>query len=231
MAAVDIVGVELGAERWEASRSGIYHGVKRAMDVALAALLLVGLSPLLLAAAIAVKLSSPGPVLFRQLRVGQRGRPFEILKFRSMRTDAPPDEHRDYVAAYIRGEAPTQPTEDGPLYKLTRDSRVTPVGGLLRKTSIDELPQLWNVLRGDMSLVGPRPPIPYEVELYQPAHLARLDAKPGITGLWQVSGRNRTTFEEMVALDQDYIRRCSLALDLRILIKTIPVVLLGSSAR
>lgn len=231
MPAVDVVGVKLGARRWEASRRGIYPGLKRVMDVVLASLLLVGLSPVLLAVAVAVKLSSPGPILFRQSRVGQSGRRFEMLKFRSMRADSSHDEHREYIVAYIKGQAATQATADGPLYKLTRDTRVTPSGQFLRKTSLDELPQLWNVLWGEMSLVGPRPPIPYEVELYRPEHLGRLEARPGITGLWQVSGRNRTTFEEMVALDLEYIQRCSLGLDLWILVKTIPVVLLGSSAR
>jgi lipopolysaccharide/colanic/teichoic acid biosynthesis glycosyltransferase len=128
------------------------------------------------------------------------------------------------VTAFIRGQAPTFDTADGRVYKLVTDKRVTRVGRWLRRTSLDELPQLWNVLRGEMSLVGPRPPTPYEVSQYGPEHFRRLAVKPGITGLWQVSGRSTTTFEEMVALDLEYIRRRSLWLDLKILLKTIPAV-------
>jgi lipopolysaccharide/colanic/teichoic acid biosynthesis glycosyltransferase len=150
---------------------------------------------------------------------------FSLLKFRSMTANADPEVHRAYVANFIKGEEKPTETGDTALYKLVSDSRVTRVGGFLRRTSLDELPQLLNVFRGDMSLVGPRPPIPYEVEHYQPHHMARLAVKPGITGLWQVSGRNTTTFERMVELDVEYIQRRSLMMDLEILLRTIPEVL------
>jgi lipopolysaccharide/colanic/teichoic acid biosynthesis glycosyltransferase len=178
-----------------------------------------------------IYLDSPGPVLFRQQRIGLYGRPFTFLKFRSMRVDADSAPHRQFATAFIQGKAQPQPSDSGQLYKLVRDRRVTRVGHFLRRSSLDELPQLWNVLRGEMSLVGPRPPIPYEVECYRPEHLRRLTVKPGITGLWQVSGRSATTFEQMVALDVAYIRRRSLLLDLSILWRTVPVVLLRKDGR
>jgi lipopolysaccharide/colanic/teichoic acid biosynthesis glycosyltransferase len=206
-----------------------YAALKRALDLAGAFGLLALTGPLLALCALAIWLESPGPVLFRQERVGERGRRFTMLKLRSMRTSSDPMLHREYVASFIRGQA--QADAQGGMYKLVDDPRITRVGRWLRRTSLDELPQLWNVLRGEMSLVGPRPPIPYELEHYQPAHLQRLEARPGITGLWQVSGRNRTTFEQMVALDLEYIRRRSLALDLWILFKTVPVVFARAEAR
>jgi lipopolysaccharide/colanic/teichoic acid biosynthesis glycosyltransferase len=219
------------AERVALPRPRIYPALKRSFDLLVAGLLVVLFSPLLLAIGLLVYLTSRGPILFRQERVGEGGRQFRMLKFRSMYADAPTDPHRDYAVAYIQGLAPQQASDDGSLFKLAADPRITPLGRILRKLSLDELPQLWNVLRGEMSLVGPRPPLPYEAELYQPAHRGRLEARPGMTGLWQVSGRNRTTFEEMVALDLEYIQRCSLGLDLRILARTIPVVLFGDSGR
>lgn len=219
---------------------GSYGVVKRAIDIVGALVGLVVLLPVLCACALLVVLDSPGPVFFRQERVGKDGRIFSMLKFRSMRAGADPAAHQDYVAAFIRGGA-TRPEpaavaipevrRDGGLYKLAGDSRITRVGRWLRRLSLDELPQLWNVLRGDMSLVGPRPPIAYELDHYNATHMRRLLVTPGLTGLWQVSGRSRTTFEEMVALDLHYIERRSLALDVLILLKTIPVVVLGSDAR
>jgi len=182
-------------------------------------------SVVLLVCAIAIRLDSRGPVFFRQRRVGERGRPFTMVKFRTMRVDADQTAHRDYAASFIRGRASRQGADGEQVFKLVRDNRVTRVGRWLRRTSLDELPQLWNVLKGEMSLVGPRPPIPYEVEHYQPSHRQRLAVTPGMTGLWQVRGRSNTTFEEMVALDLEYIRRRSLLLDLRILLATIPAVL------
>jgi lipopolysaccharide/colanic/teichoic acid biosynthesis glycosyltransferase len=170
-------------------------------------------------------------VLFRQQRVGAGGKLFWLLKFRSMTANADPEVHRSYVANFIKGEERPEQAGDSALYKLVSDSRVTRVGSFLRRTSLDELPQLINVFRGDMSLVGPRPPIPYELEHYQPHHFARLAVKPGITGLWQVSGRNATTFERMVELDVEYIQRRSLALDIEILFRTIPEVFLTHHAR
>jgi exopolysaccharide biosynthesis polyprenyl glycosylphosphotransferase len=197
---------------------------KRLLDATLAALILLALLPLLAFCALAVWRSSPGPILFRQRRVGAGGREFTCFKFRTMRADADPALHRDYVTAFIAGEAERHEGAAVAVYKLVGDPRVTPAGRWLRRTSLDELPQLWNVLRGEMSLVGPRPPIPYEVARYRPEHLRRLAVKPGITGLWQVSGRNRTTFEEMVALDLAYIERSSFLFDLWILLRTLPVV-------
>ena len=213
-----------------------YRFVKRSFDVAVAGGLLILLAPVFACCALAVRLSSRGPIIFRQTRVGEGGRHFTFLKFRSMYAAADTAPHREYVKAFIRGEtaqhrALRQAKHRIPLYKLGNDARITPIGRWLRQTSLDELPQLWNVIRGDMSLVGPRPPIPYELEYYRPEQLGRLAVKPGITGLWQVSGRSRTTFDEMVNLDLDYIRRQSFLLDLRILLRTIPTVLLGKDAR
>ena len=193
---------------------------KRALDITGSLALLALFSPAMLAAYIAVKLSSPGPVLFRQERVGRRGDPFTMLKFRSMRTDAGHAIHKDYVTWFITS-SDKQPRADGEVFKLTADPRITRVGHWLRKTSLDELPQFLNVLRGDMSLVGPRPPLPFEVDKYQPWHRRRvLDAKPGITGMWQVKGRSRTTFDEMVRMDLEYARTRSLWTDIRILAAT-----------
>ena len=223
----------------------LYRFTKRAIDMGGALCLLLLLSPILVICALAVRRSSPGPILFRQERVGLRGQTFAFLKFRSMYVAADTAPHREYVAAFIRGEAPVDTeasvasaADDAvrqklrtPLYKLGNDRRITPAGAWLRRTSLDELPQLWNVLRGEMSLVGPRPPIPYELEHYRPEQYSRLGVRPGITGLWQVSGRSRTTFEEMVALDLAYIKEQSLRLDLLILLRTIPTVLAWGDAR
>ena len=200
-------------------------------------LALVMLSPLLVAIAAVIKLTSRGPVLFRQERVGLFGKRFTFLKFRSMYVDSDQAKHRDYVTKFI-----TESRKDGAngngsglaqngVYKLTNDSRVTPVGRFIRKTSLDELPQFFNVLIGDMSLVGPRPPIPYECENYDVWHKRRiLEVKPGITGLWQVMGRSATTFDEMVRLDLNYVTHWSLALDLKIIAQTPFAVLKGKGA-
>ena len=201
-----------------------YRITKRLFDMVVSVLLIVGLFPLFLVCAILVRRSSPGPILFQQRRVGARGREFTFLKFRSMRIDTDPVLHREYVANFIKGTAEQHTGTNGTMYKLVGDPRVTPAGHWLRRTSLDELPQLINVVRGEMSLVGPRPPIPYELEHYKPEHLRRLAVKPGITGLWQVSGRSQTTFEQMIALDLEYIQRASFITDLRILLKTVPVV-------
>jgi lipopolysaccharide/colanic/teichoic acid biosynthesis glycosyltransferase len=186
---------------------------------------LVLLAPVFGLCMLAIVVDSPGPILFRQQRVGKQGKIFTMFKLRSMYANAESTVHRDFVAAFIRGEAEPQATDQGAAFKLAVDPRITRVGKWLRQTSLDELPQLWNTLRGEMSLVGPRPPIPYEVDHYEPDHLGRLAVKPGITGPWQVGGRSATTFEEMVAMDLDYIRRSSFILDLQILLKTIPAVL------
>ncbi len=204
------------------------RAMKRSVDVLVSCLALFITSPMILAAALAVRVSSRGPVLFRQTRVGMDGREFEILKFRTMRHGADTSAHEQYVAALIRGEEPTGPS-DG-VYKLDGDSRITPVGRVLRRFSVDEVPQLLNVLRGDMSLVGPRPALPYEVELYEDWQKRRLEVRPGITGLWQVGGRNRLTFDEMVQLDLQYIDTWSPAVDIRALMKT-PVAVLRHDSR
>ena len=193
---------------------------KRALDITVAAALLVLAAPLMLLIALAIKLDSPGPVIFRQRRVGKDGRLFTFYKFRGMVADA---EARLHEVAHLN-------EVDGPIFKSRRDPRVTRVGRVLRRTSLDELPQLWNVLRGDMSLVGPRPPLPTEVTRYEPWQRDRLLVPGGITGLWQVSGRNLLGFEDMVRLDLEYITRWSLWLDLRILLRTILVVLTARGA-
>lgn len=194
---------------------------KRALDLAVSAIGLVVLSPLLLLVALAVKLESPGPVLFRQRRVGRAGRTFTLYKLRSMRAGA--DREREELLA--RNEA------DGPVFKLRDDPRVTRLGRLLRRTSIDELPQLWNVLRGEMSLVGPRPPLPEEVRRYERWQRRRLSVKPGITCTWQVSGRSDLGFRRWMELDLAYIDGWSLWGDVQIVLRTIPAVLLGRGAR
>ncbi len=200
----------------------------RTLDVIGTLLLLIVLSPLLLVLAVAVKLDSPGPVLFRQRRLGRDLEPFTVKKFRTMHHGAAHDRHREFVLRLIKGENP-QPEADSP-YKIVGDQRVTRVGRLLRRSSLDELPQLWNVLRGEMSLVGPRPPIPYEVEHYPPHWFARFSVKPGITGLWQVNGRSEVPLEEMVRLDVEYAQRRSLWLNLALLARTVPAVLSGRGA-
>jgi lipopolysaccharide/colanic/teichoic acid biosynthesis glycosyltransferase len=204
--------------------------IKRALDIVGSVALLVLLSPVFLLIALVAKMLSPGPLLFGQTRIGEGMKPFTMLKFRTMHTGADPGLHRDYVTRFIKsGSAPPEP--GSLVFKITVDPRVTPVGRVLRKTSLDELPQLWNVLRGEMSLVGPRPPLPYEVEQYQAWHCRRVvDAKPGITGLWQVAGRSRTTFDEMVRLDLRYARTCSFWTDVKILLATPRAVISGKGA-
>jgi exopolysaccharide biosynthesis polyprenyl glycosylphosphotransferase len=190
-------------------------GVKRATDLAFTVAGLVAIWPVLLVVALLIKLDSPGPILYRQQRVGKDGRLFAMLKFRSMHRDA--DKRRAELMA--ANEA------TGPLFKIRNDPRITRVGRVLRRTSLDELPQLLNVLRGEMSLVGPRPPLPSEVEQYEEWQLGRLRAVPGMTGLWQVSGRSNVSFHDMVRLDLHYIRNWSLSLDFEILWRTLPAVL------
>ncbi len=199
---------------------------RRLLDLVVASTVLLILAPFMAAIALAIRAESRGPVIFRQRRLGQGLRPFTVLKFRTMRHEADAAVHRDYVHSLIEQPAAAEraAAERGKLYKLSVDSRITRVGRFLRSWSLDELPQLVNVLRGEMALVGPRPVIPYEVERYPERYLPRFAVKPGLTGLWQVSGRNERTYEEMVRFDIEYARRASLLLDLRILAKTVPVV-------
>jgi len=197
--------------------------IKRGMDVVGAVVGLVVGAPFLALTALAIRIGSPGPVLFCQTRVGAGGRLFRMYKFRSMREGSEAElEHSRELRRLNE--------VDGPLFKIRDDPRLTRVGRFLRRTSLDELPQLWNVLRGEMSLVGPRPPIPVEVGHYVEWHKRRLEVRPGMTGLWQVSGRSLLSFDEMVLLDIYYIENWSLWLDLKILLRTIPQVLFGGGA-
>jgi exopolysaccharide biosynthesis polyprenyl glycosylphosphotransferase len=211
--------------------SGGARIIKRASDIIIALIAIILLAPLWLIIALVIKLDSRGAVFYKQERVGMDGRIFLFYKFRTMRVDADDAAHREYQQEYIAGRAEAMLVEgERPAYKLVKDARITRVGRVLRRLSLDELPQLLNILRGDMSVVGPRPPIPYEVEAYQLWHRKRLDMKPGLTGLWQVSGRNRLPFDEMVRLDLFYIENWSLLLDLKIILRTLPVMLRGDDA-
>jgi lipopolysaccharide/colanic/teichoic acid biosynthesis glycosyltransferase len=209
------------------------RAMKRGMDIFGSLLLLALLSPVFFVIGVAIKLTSRGPILFRQRRIGEHGTPFTFLKFRSMYVNNDASQHKEYVRQLIAGQAAKQPTNSSGegIFKLTNDPRITPVGNFLRRTSLDELPQFLNVLRGEMSLVGPRPPVPYEVEAYATWHRRRLlEAKPGITGLWQVQGRSRVGFDDMVRLDLRYARSCSPWLDLKILVQTPKAVIAGNGA-
>jgi len=201
---------------------------KRAIDILGSVFAIIVFSPLFILISAAVKLTSKGPVLFRQERVGLYGRRFTFLKFRSMKCASDPRIHRDYIKRFIAGEIAKG---QGIPFKIKEDPRFTRIGAFLRKCSLDELPQLINVLKGEMSLVGPRPAIPYEIDLYQIWHRSRfLGVKPGITGLWQVKGRSRTTFDDMVRLDLEYVKHWSLWLDIKILLHTPRAVLSGEGA-
>jgi lipopolysaccharide/colanic/teichoic acid biosynthesis glycosyltransferase len=230
------------AENHEQRRT--YFACKRLLDIVVAALLLLVLSPLMLLIAILVVLETPGPSIYGQQRVGLRRRragqqttwrvgTFKCYKFRTMYHNSDPAVHREFMEAYIRNDSQGMAelhSGDKKVLKLQRDPRVTRLGWLLRRTSLDELPQLWNVFTGSMSLVGPRPPIPYEVELYDAWHHQRLEAKPGMTGLWQVTARSSVSFDRMVDLDIQYVESQSFWLDLRILLKTPLAVLRGHGA-
>jgi lipopolysaccharide/colanic/teichoic acid biosynthesis glycosyltransferase len=215
-----------GEPRWRSA-------LRRLFDIAFAGITILLLSPVLIAIAIAVRLDSHGPALFRQRRVGSHEREFTLFKFRSMRLDADPRGHQEYVTALIKGSDDGEQAPDGgrkDLYKLAVDNRITPIGRWIRKWSLDELPQLFNVVLGHMTLVGPRPAIPYEVAEYPTWYLERFSVRPGLTGYWQVSGRSERTYEEMVRLDIEYAERRSLGLDLSILIKTPWIVLTRKGA-
>jgi|SRR5271165_2546724 len=209
-----------------------YAAAKRALDVMLSLVMIVALAPMLALLCLLVRSSSPGPGLFRQERLGRGMRRFPMLKLRTMYTDTSDQLHREFVASLAGGgRAPV--TGPRGLYKLETDPRVTPLGAWLRRTSLDELPQLFNVLRGEMSLVGPRPALPWEAEVWpsvHPAYTRRFEVKPGITGLWQVSGRGKLTAEESIRLDAEYVRRRGIILDLVILVCTLPALLRGGTA-
>ena len=232
----DSLAVAAGEDAYEppharATRKPAYDAIKRVLDVAISAALLLILSPLFLLIAVLIKIESRGPVLFKQQRIGSMGKPFHMLKFRTMHVNADHALHHEFVSRFITAGTNGEPPGTSGFFKITNDPRVTSIGRVLRKTSLDELPQLWNVLRGEMSLVGPRPPLPYEVEQYKPWHTRRLiEAKPGITGLWQVGGRSRTTFDDMVRLDLRYARTCSLWTDIKILAATPGAVISGKGA-
>ena len=194
---------------------------KRALDASIAFMALLVAAPMLLLIAMLIRVTSTGPVLFRQTRIGAGGRSFVMLKFRTMKDRCSDDLHREYVTDLLNGAA----TQKDGLFKLHNDPRITAVGRALRKLSLDELPQLINVLRGEMSLVGPRPALPWEAEMMDGIHLTRFSVQPGLTGLWQVSGRNALTMKQGLELDVEYVRRQGFGLDLWILLKTVPVVL------
>jgi len=215
------------------SNRRLLSSLKRAIDIVGSILALIAFSPMLALIAVAIKATSKGPVFFKQQRVGQHGELFTFLKFRSMRVDNDSSVHEEYVKKLIAGQAERKPANGNGngVYKLTNDSRITRVGAFLRRTSLDEMPQFLNVLKGDMSLVGPRPAIPYEVAAYRTWHRRRvLEVKPGITGLWQVNGRSRVSFDDMVRLDLQYARVWSPWMDIKILLLTPRAVLMGEGA-
>ena len=224
---------EVLADELSPSRN-IEDVVKRAFDIVFSVLLIIAASPLMLVTAIAIEFTSSGPIIFRQARLGKGGVPFMFYKFRSMHCNADDQIHREFVSSLIKGEHELINQQDAadPLFKLKADPRITSVGKIIRQTSIDELPQLFNVLKGDMSLVGPRPPLPYEAVEYQSWHLRRiLEIRPGITGLWQVEGRSKVSFDEMVRMDLRYIKNRSLYYDLKLLFRTIKVVIWRDGAK
>ena len=225
-------GTGMERERPAVRRPGpaVSRLVMYALDVVLAGLLLVVAAPVLTVIALLIRLSSPGPVLFRQLRIGHLEQPFAMLKFRTMHVDCDDRLHRDFVTRMLSGDTAGEAAPDG-VFKLADDPRVTRIGHFLRRTSLDELPQLVNVLRGEMSLVGPRPALPWEIDLYGPTHRLRFQVRPGMTGLWQVRGRNRVDLARALDLDVEYVARQSVRLYLLILVMTVPAVLRGDGAR
>ncbi len=201
---------------------------KRVLDFAMAFVLLALIAVPMLLIAVAIRLTSPGPAIFRQIRLGRDEQPFVLFKFRTMRQGCPEDIHREFVTRHMAGG---DAAESGGLHKLSADPRITPIGRILRRTSLDELPQLLNVLLGTMSMVGPRPSLPWEAELFPPDARARFRVRPGITGLWQVSGRSRLTMRQALALDVAYVERWRLRTDLGILLRTVPVLFRYGDAR
>ncbi len=204
--------------------------VKRTIDVIVSLLVLVLGFPFFLAIALLIKATSRGPVFFKQRRIGKNGRSFVMYKFRTMREGIDDSVHREFTQNFIKGNCPQSTLDDSGanIYKLTNDSRITGIGGFLRRVSLDELPQFINILRGEMAIVGPRPPLPYEYECYEDWHKQRVTVKPGLTGLWQVQGRSSVPFDQMVRLDIHYIENWSLLMDFKIMLWTLPVMLAGT---
>lgn len=213
-------------------RSVCQRFCKRTVDVMASLCVLVVGSPFFLVIAVLIKLTSKGPVFFRQERIGENGFRFKCYKFRTMRPDSDDSMHREFATNFIRGHMSQSALDENgsSIYKLQDDPRVTAVGNFLRKTSLDELPQFINILKGEMTIVGPRPPVQYEYDCYEEWHKLRLKVRPGLTGLWQVSGRSTVPFHEMVMLDLYYIENWSLTLDIKIMLRTIPVMLVGTGA-
>lgn len=228
---VEMLGVVPLIGRRGTNIEGLNCVIKRVFDLAVASALLIVSAPVLALAALAIVLDDGGPILFRQTRIGIHARPFQMLKLRTMAVNAGDEMHRAYVRRWIRdGEAAVKNATEQASYKIVRDHRITRVGDYLRRFSIDELPQLINVVRGEMSLIGPRPALPYELDHYDSWHRWRLEGPPGVTGLWQVSGRNRLSFDDMVRLDMQYLEDWSFSGDLKILARTVPALLRGSGA-
>ncbi|HKT37985.1 MAG TPA: sugar transferase [Ktedonobacterales bacterium] len=213
--------------RDDISIEGRYLRLKRAMDVVLTVMALIPISVVMLVTAIIIRLDSPGPAIYRQTRYGVNGQRFTFYKFRSMYQNVASDVHEKATATFMDGAGELNRGDKEMPYKLGDDSRVTRVGRFIRKTSIDELPQLWNILKGDMSIVGPRPPVEYEIKRYSARHFLRLTGKPGLTGTWQVFGRGRVTFEEMIDQDISYLETQSLIYDLKLMVLTVPVMITG----
>lgn len=204
------------------STNANYLRAKRILDVVFTLLIMIPLCIVMAIIAVLIRLDSKGPILFRQKRIGRNGAEFVMLKFRSMYVDSDDSPHRNAITEYMNAKG-----DDAVLHKLSNDPRITRVGRFIRKFSLDELPQFFNVLRGEMTLVGPRPPLPYETELYSPDDLLRLTGKPGLTGNWQVYGRSRVTFHEMVEMDIAYLQQQSILQDLKLIVLTIPVMISG----
>lgn len=220
----------VAADRRARRGTRVYPIVKRFVETILALILLILLAPLLLLLSAAVRLNSPGPTIFRQVRIGRDGKPFTCYKFRSMYSGIDSSTHLAFLSAFVKNDL-TGVADDQPIFKPVKSDQVTAVGRFLRKSSLDELPQLINVIKGDMSFIGPRPNVPAEVEAYQSWHRRRLEIMPGITGLAQVNGRSGISFDQIVEYDIAYIENESLMLDLRILRQTVPLVLRGKGAK
>jgi len=206
-----------------------YLPVKRILDICLSLFFILLFGPLLITIIFGIRISSPGPIFYRQKRIGKNGIPYDMLKFRSMQVQNNPDLHKEYVQKLIRENTKPPPLGKGSL-KLLGDPRVTGLGKYLRRFSIDELPQFFNVLKGEMSIVGPRPPLPYEYDVYQEWHKKRLSVLPGITGLWQVKARNTVSFDEMVRLDLEYIQTMNLWMDIKLILLTPIAMIKGKGA-